>query len=195
MITKADHLDSISQYLPSGKMWEAKNIHDSNFRQLLTGLSSELFTSQGYLTDFEQEVFPDETNLFLSEWEKSLGLPDKCLKIADNNNDRRRDIIVKLTKMAVQTADDFVVLAAMYGLIATVQPAIEVISFPVSFPIPLFNSARDARYTIYVNISNAQNDFFTYAFPVVFGNSIQSIVECLFNRVKPTNTQIIFRTF
>ena len=72
-----EHARSLADYLPNGRLFEAKNINDSNFRQLLLGLSGELFTAEGYLITLENEYIPDQTTLFLDEWEQAI---EACLK-------------------------------------------------------------------------------------------------------------------
>ena len=194
MIDREAHAQSLANYLPNGILFEAKNINNSNFRQLLRGLAGELFTAQGYITEFENEYFPDRTNLFLSEWESALAIPDDCFTGAGSNDDRRRDILVKLSMLGVQTIDDFEGIAEVYGVTLTVQPGIEVASFPMSFPVIFFNTPSDSRYTIVVNFPLPTGGFFIYDFPINFGDATQSILKCLFQKLRPANCQVIFRS-
>lgn len=192
--TLEEHAQSLADYLPNGCMFEAKNIYNSNFRQLIRGLAGELFTAQGYLITLDEEYFPDATNLFLSEWEQALGIPDDCLTGTGTNNERRIAILIKLVGMAVQTAEDFEALAALFGLTVIVRPGTEVFPFPIEFPIVFFNSPGDIRYVIVVDFTDPPNAFFPYAFPIVFGDPAQQVLKCLFDKVRPANTQIIYRS-
>ncbi len=189
-----NHTQALADYMPNGHLFEAKNINDSNFRQLLRGIAGELFTAQGYLITLEQEYFPDATNLFLSEWEGAIGIPDDCFDGQGDNDTRRRDILVKLASLGIQTADDFVALGALFGVSITVQPGIEVASFPMSFPLIFFNTPSDSRFTIVINFPLPTGGFFIYNFPIVFGDATQSILRCLFSKLRPANCQIIFRS-
>ena len=188
------HARSLADYLPNGRMFEAKNISDSNFRQLIKGLSGELFTAEGYLITLEKEYFPDLTNLFLSEWEQALSIPDCCFTGTGTNDDRRRDIIVKLSALGVQTADDFVELGELFGVDITITTGSEAGSFPMSFPLILFNTPGDSRFTIIVNFPLPTGGFFVYDFPIIFGDATQSILRCLFSKLRPANCQVIFRS-
>lgn len=189
-----EHTNALAAYMPNGRLFEAKNINDSNFRQLLRGLAGELFTSQGYLITFENEYFPDATDLFLSEWEQALGIPDECFLGLGTNNQRRRDIITKLSALGVQTADDFVALGEIFGVTVTLTTGDTAGSFPMSYPVLFFKTPADSRYTTIVNFPLPTGGFFVYDFPIVFGDDTQSTLRCLFSRLKPANCQIVFRS-
>jgi len=188
------HALSLAAYMPDGDLFEAKNISDSNFRQLLRGFAGELFTAQGYLITLEDEYFPDATNLFLDEWEQALGIPDECLSGSGTNDERRRDILVKLAALGVQTKEDFISLAEIFGVTITILTGDEAGSFTMSFPLIFFNTPSDSRYTIIVNFPLPTGGFFIYNFPINFGDATQSILRCLFRRLKPANCQVIFRS-
>ena len=191
MIDREAHAQSLADYLPNGILFEAKNINDSNFRQLLRGLSGELFTAQGYITEFENEYFPDRTNLFLSEWEQALSIPDDCFSGTGSNDDRRRDIIVKLSILGVQTASDFVALALVFGKIVTVTPLSDEAFPPYAVPFtPL--SLPDARFVIVVTGEDLVSGLPPYDVPFDLING-ESILECLINSVAPSNCKVIFR--
>lgn len=188
------HTRSLADYMPNGPLFEAKNVQDSNFRQLLKGIAGELFTAQGYLITLEEEYFPDQTNLFIDEWLRALQIPDGCLLGTGTNDDKRRDILVKLSALGVQTAEDFEALAEIFGVTITVITGDVAASFPLSFPLLFFNTPADSRYTIIINFPLPTGGFFIYNFPIVFGDSAQSILTCLFRGLRPANCQVIFRS-
>lgn len=187
------YTDSLAAYLPGGKLFASKSIQDSNFRKLLRGLSGELFRSNGLLRDYSSEILPDQTNKFLSEWESALGIPDDCFSGAGSNDDRRRDILVKLSALGVQTAQDFVDLAALYGVVVEVVPGSLSGVFPLHFPVLVFGSAEDARFTIIVNITVPTESAFPYLFPIPFGTSEIGIIRCIFEKLKPANCNLLIR--
>jgi len=188
MINKSldDHTQSLADYMPNGKLFEAKNIQDSNFRQLLKGIAGELFTAQGYLITLENEYFPDGTSLFLNEWESALGIPDDCFSGEGTLNERRRDIIVKLASLGTQTAQDFVALAEIFGKAVTVTPLSDE-AFP-PFDVP-FNPVgfSVARFIMVVTGEDLITGVPAYAVPfdLITG---ETILECLFNKQNQSNT-------
>lgn len=189
--SKEAHTNSLAAYMPDGQMFAAKSIHSSNFRALLRGFAGELFTAQGYLVSLDQELIPDNTVLFLSEWEKALGIPDDCFKGTGDNNERRRDILVKLASLGVQTNEDFVQLAAVFGVDVTISPLSEEILPPYDVP---FNPSAlpDARFILVVEGDNLVTGFPPYNVPFNL-ESGESILECLFKKLDPANCRVIFR--
>ena len=189
--TKNEHAQSLANYLPGGKLFKVKNYNNSNFRKLLNGIACELFTADGYLRDYQQEVIPDQTVLFLDEWEKALGIPDDCFPGTGTLSDRRTHILVKLASLGIQTAQDFVDLAALFGITVSVTPAYDHTVFPFEFPILLL-STTDAMYTIVITFTVTINNEFPLTFPITFGDPIIGILECLFGKLKPANCNLLF---
>ena len=191
MLTKEDHANAIAAHLPNGKTFEAKNIGGSNLRQLLLGIAGEFKISQDYITTLEQEYFPDQTVLYIDEWESALGIPDQCFSGTGTLEERRRDVVVKLASLGVQTANDFVELAAIFGKVVTVGSLANEVLPPYSVP---FNpsSLTAARFVIVVAGEDLVTNVPPYDVPFnLEGN--ETVMECLFNRVAPSNCGVIFR--
>ena len=189
-----DHTDALAQYLPDGRTFEAKNIGDSNLRQLLEGLAGEVRKAQGYICTLEREYYPDTTTLFIEEWEKAVGIPDSCFTGTESIEARRRDVAAKLGKMFVQTEQDFIDLAAHFGVAVTIFQGSTIGEFPYTFPFLLLDNAASARYTIVIEFTEIPPGAFPYTFPFIFGEDIIGLLECLFNKVKPANCNIIFKS-
>jgi uncharacterized protein YmfQ (DUF2313 family) len=185
------HANSLADYMPNGRLFEAKRISSSNFRQLLLGLAGELFNAQGYIITLEREYLPDMTNLFLSEWEQALGIPDDCFTGTGSNDDRRRDIVVKLASLGVQTAQDFEDLALLFGAVVTVTPLSDEAFPPYAVPFTPV-SLTEGRFTIVVTGTDILPDVPPYDVPFDLFNS-ETILECLFNKQKPANCNVVFR--
>ena len=179
--------------MPGGSLFASKNIADSNFRKLLLGMAGELFRSNGYLKSYSEEILPDETNLFLGEWESALGIPDSCFDGTGTNDERRRNVLVKLASLGVQTQSDFKELAALFGVDVEVNSGAYHDVFPLAFPIIFFDNATDARFTIVVTFHLSDASRFPLEFPFIFGDKQIEVLECLFNKLKPANCDIIFR--
>ena len=185
--TKEDHAQSLADYLPGGYTFESKNVYNSNLRALLRGLASELKITQDYITTFEHEYFPDTTTLFLSEWESALQIPDDCLIVEETNEKRLRNIIVKLGNMNLQAKEDFVDLAALFGIHVTVTPGADLTGEIA------FDSITTARNTIVIDFPLPPGNSFTYDFSIIFGDLTQSIIKCLFEKQRPAHAVLLFR--
>jgi uncharacterized protein YmfQ (DUF2313 family) len=186
-----EHTRSLSAYLPNGKTFEGKNIADSNLNQLLRGLATELRTSEGYLITLEREYFPDNTTLYVVEWERALQIPDDCFPGNGTISVRRMHVLVKLASLGVQTADDFIDLALLFGKVVEVFP-LSTEAFP-PYPVPFTPvSLPEGRFTIVVAGGDIATSVPPYDVPFDLTGG-ESVMECLFKKLKPENCELIFR--
>lgn len=190
---KARQAESIGNYLPTGRAFDAKNTTaKSIMRRLLEGLAGELLRADDLVQEFRDEILPDETVLFLDEWESALGIPDDCFTGVGTNAERRRDILAKLVSLGVQTAADFVALAALFGITATIKGGSVHGVFPYEFPMIFFPDSRTAFHTIVVDLVGGGATTFTYQFPITFDTAELGLVECLFKKLKPAHVDVLF---
>ena len=191
--TLVQHANAFASFLPGGDLFVAKNIHDSVFRQILNGLSHELLRAENYVKLLQEDFIPDKTINFISEWERALGIPDECFDTSGSPDIRRRNILAKLASLGVQTVSDFESLALLFGVIVTIVPGVESNEvFPFTFPLTFPLSAQEARFTIVVEYTPTSG-VFPYIFPFVLGDNSATILECLFNKLKPANCQVLFK--
>lgn len=188
-----DYTDSLAAYMPGGELFASKSIQDSNFRKLLRGMAGELFRANGLLREYSPGIIPDLTTKFIEEWESALGIPGSCFKGTGTIDERRRDILVKLAALGVQTAQDFIDLAALFGYVARVNSGIEEIEFPLMFPVLMFLTEAEARFTIVVEFAGVGVSRFPYTYPIPFGDGTLGLLECIFNRLRPANCNLIFQ--
>lgn len=193
--SEQQHAKSLGDFMPGGRMFEAKQHPDTNFYKLLLGFAGELFRTEDLLRAFDCNYYIEDTNAFIEEWESALGIPDQCFRGTGTIEQRRRDVLVKLAASGVQTADDFEALAALFGIPVSVVPAGDVGKFPLTFPIffPLENTPTTVtKFTICVFYQFAEPTVFPLNYPIPFGQSEINFLECIFNRLKPANTVIHF---
>lgn len=186
--------ETLANYQALGRAFGTKRIDGTVFRSLLQGLGAEMLRSKTLIEDFRREVLPNETILLLEEWERAVGIPDVCFSGTGTVDQRRTDVLVKLASMGVQTADDFVELAALFGVVAQVTAGSQHSTLPLTLPFILFPDGQTMRHTIVVSLDSALAAHFTYTFPIVFGSLAISKVECIFRRLKPACCDIMFVT-
>ncbi len=191
--SKPDYTDSLARYLPNDRLFAAKNVEGSNLRSLLNGLSAENFRTNGYLREYLDQIIPDKTEKFLGEWESALGIPDCCFTGTGTIEDRRRDVLVKLASLGVQTEQDFIDLAAMFGVSITIEKGSVSGGFPLQFPALFFATAENARFTIFINVTVPLQVTFPYSFPVPFGTRETGLIKCIFEKLKPANCNLVIR--
>ena len=187
------YTDSLADYLPGGCLFASAHVSNSNFRKLLRGMSGELFRSNGLLKEYSEQIIPDQTVKFIEEWESALGIPDDCFSGTGTITERRRDILTKLAALGVQTAQDFVDLGTTFGVTVTVNSGLDEITFPLVFPIVMFTTVKEARFTIVVRFTVQAANRFPLTFPITFGSGEIAILECLFTKLKHANCDIIFQ--
>jgi len=180
---------SLADYLPNGKVWQAKNIAGSNFRKLLLGLGAELLRTEQKMNEVISEFYFTSTTQLIKEWEKTLGIPDDCISIADTLQGRINNILLKLSMWEVVTAQDFVNIAQVVGLTTTVSGGKR---WQTETPTIDFSSDKEARFTIVVDFYIPKTTF-PYEFPITFGSPLVKIVIAIFEKLKPANTQLIYR--
>lgn len=185
--TLEEHTSALAAYTPDGPLFEAKTIQDSNFRQLLRGLSGELFTAQGYLVTLNNDYFPDVTELFIAEWERAVGIPDACFPGTGTLTERRRDVVVKLASLGVQTAADFVRLGELYGIVLTVAPLSD------EAPLPAGVSEVEARYIMVVTGPALVGGLPPYDVPFDLDVG-EVILQCLISKQAQANGAVIYRS-
>jgi uncharacterized protein YmfQ (DUF2313 family) len=125
--------------------------------------------------------------------QKAVGIPDDCFPGTGDADERRNHILTKLSSLGIQTADEFVALAALFGVTVTVESGSVSGAFPMVFPITFFDASQPARYTIVVTFTVIGGDDFPFEFPFTFGDAATAILECLFSKLKPANCGLIFK--
>lgn len=179
--------------MPGGELFRQKSIANSNFRNLLLGMSYELMRANGALIEYSSEILPDKTTKFIDEWESAVGIPDSCFDGSGDVEARRRAVLVKLFALGVQTSTDFITLAGLFGVTVVIYPGKDVFDAPALVPGVTFTTATEARFTIVVTFLLEAAQVFPYTYPIPFGSSEIAILECLFNKVRPANCQVIFQ--
>ncbi len=185
--TTNEHAASIAAYLPGGIMFEAARIDGTNTNDLLVGFAGELKRVETELINYVEQYGIEETTLLINEWEKALGIPDDCFGGTGTIAIRRRDILTKLASLGVQTSDDFVALAAIFGI------QVQVFAGRDPLVVPVIADIREARFTIVVTFTVTEANQFPFDYPIVFGDDSIAILECLFVKLKPENCAVIFQ--
>jgi uncharacterized protein YmfQ (DUF2313 family) len=134
-------------------------------------LATEFKRGEDYLITLENEYFPDNTSLFLDEWEKAIGIPDTCFPGNGTTEERRLHIVLKLSSLGVQTASDLEELALLFGLTLTV-------------------TGQD-QFTIRVEGSGISSSWPPYDVPFDVGGGA-NVLTCLFEHLIPANTDLLF---
>jgi uncharacterized protein YmfQ (DUF2313 family) len=179
--------ESFSIYLPSGKLFDSRSRLKSNFRKMINGLSEECLRAHNILRVHNDQYYPDYTLDYLEEWESVLGIPDECFFVSGEGiRKRQENVIVKLARMNVQTQKDFVELARIFGLEITVHGGLDPI---VNYGD--FANDKEARFTIVILYQPTTE--FDYTFNFNFGGDAIGLLQCVFEKIRPANCQVLFQ--
>lgn len=188
-----EHAQAIAKFLPGGRAFEAAAIPDTVYNMFLRGIGSINKQAEDFIKLFDTELDINTTTAFLEPWENTLGIPDECFDTNTDIQTRRQQVLIKLASLGVQTEQDFIDLARLYGIEITILTGSEAGRFPFTFPVILFDTSKEAKFTMLVVYEVAQAFTFTYNFPVIFGDSAIPILECLFRKLAPANVNVIFK--
>jgi uncharacterized protein YmfQ (DUF2313 family) len=191
VLTQQQQAQTLANYIPSGKVFAAKNIFSTNFRKFLLGFAVEVMRVDALIALFRKDTIPDTTKNFLSEWETALGIPDSCLSATGIDIQRQLEILIKLAGYGLQTAQDFVDLAAKFDITITVEGGANRGIYDGLPPIS-FGSDKEARFTLVITPQEIIGESFTYTFPITFGTASLATLECLFTRFKPANVNLLY---
>lgn len=174
---------ALANLLPSGLIWQAKYIKGSNLYKLLLAISQEFARIEFSQYALASGFIPSTTMGFIEEWEKFLGLPDKCLKTDVPLYQRRLNIIAKLGYLNLFTKQDYYDLAELFE--------VNILTF-------------DNSVFGYINITvsgtfdaNVSNIFDMHYSPVidpigafVFGSFGEAFFTCLVKNYSPAFIQV-----
>lgn len=172
------------------KLWATFNIQNTVNRSILQAISQEMIRYQNLLYQVVTEYIPNFEDSFIERWEKLLGIPDSCFNNTGSDDERRRNIIIKLAYMNLQTPQDYYNLAELLDLNIEIYYYQPLGSFTYTFPFRL--EANNFRFIWYININDQKKEGFPFTFPLTFGTGNSSLFQCICQKQKPANTELIF---
>lgn len=192
--SKEQHAQSLADLLPNGPLYGGKNVEGTNFRDLLTGLAIEFQRCEQLLNEVSSEYDIKTTENFIEEWERAVGIPDSCFSTNDTIENRRLHVLIKIAAPGVNTRQDFINLAAMLGFDIDIQYLPEVEFYPpYDVPIDLIYGIPESRYVWIVVGAGVVANVPPYDVPFSLIDGTGTIIQCLFEKLKPAQTKIIYR--
>jgi uncharacterized protein YmfQ (DUF2313 family) len=193
--TQDEIVNSLAQSFPKGRLYKATGIDGSNMRNLLTGLAVEIARIENKLAEdvYDAYFINEGQDGLLEEWEGILGIPDTCFTvIGKTRTERVNQVVAKLKMSSIVTEQDFIDFALTLGFTVTIEPGIETGVFPLTFPFPL-GSPKSLRFTMVVHLdSTLEPAGFPYTFPFTLTDDSTILIVCLFNKLRPANTNNIY---
>ena len=191
--TQPQQADTLAQYLRDDSLHEAKNRDDSTLRKILLGLASEWLNFRNKTNEVLSEYNPQKTTLLIQEWEQFVGIPDNCIAVASTIQQRRLNVLLKLAGINATTEKQFKNVASILGYNIEVSNGVSTSTFPLTLPFLLISEAS-APFTIVITLpSSIKPSGFPLTLPFTLTSQQPAILDCLFNKLKPANTQLFFR--
>lgn len=195
MKTAIEYKEQLQALLPPGRLWDALREDGSLADRLLAAQAEEFARVNGRVDDLLDEADPRTTMELLEEWEAWAGLPDICTGAMGTLQERRDALVQKLTSRGGQSRAYFLELASSLGYTVTIDEFRPFICGKSRCGDQL-NGGADARFYWRVNVGAAKVIGFVCGGSQC-GNSLGKIdragvLECLLQRLKPAQTEIIF---
>lgn len=189
----ATQTNILAGYLPNDPLHQAKNRQESNLRKVLIGLASQWLEFRNKINEVFDEYNPNNTTALIEEWESFVGIPDSCISNVGTIEQRRINILLKLSGINATTSKQFENIAAILGYSVVVQTGVDSSTFPLTLPFILM-SQEEAPFIIVVKLSvSLKPSGFPLTLPFKLSSGAPEILNCLFNKLKPANTKLYFR--
>lgn len=117
-MTADDYTQQLQALLPEGAAWPRDA--DAVLTKLLAGLAEELARVDSRAEDLLRESDPRRTAELLTDWERVVALPGPCDALAPTLQERRNQLVAKLTSIGGQSRAYFIGLAAALGYEITI---------------------------------------------------------------------------
>lgn len=117
--TASDYLQAFQAYLPRGRAWPKDP--ESTMVAVLSGYCPAMERLNTRANHLLTDAFPLLTHELLPEWEASLDLPDPCIGEVSTTQERREQVLAKLTGTGGQSRAYFIGYAADLGYTVTIE--------------------------------------------------------------------------
>lgn len=115
MATKLEkYTELIRGLLPKGFAWEQVRLHG-----LWTGVAKEFSRVDDSAESLLRDIFPQDTIDLLSDWKKTVDVPDECTPSGLTDDEAREQIVQKLSVIGSLSASVYEKIALDYGVTTT----------------------------------------------------------------------------
>ena len=207
-------VDVLLRHLPLGRAWLGFRTKQKRAYRIIQGLAAPFEDAWTALCALATELSPYQTTDLIGDWEAAVGLPDACLPSAVTIEQRRAQIVYRLSKRRWTTAQDWKDLALLFNLVIQITPGWYVQRLALfgdgtppgaewDFPLSFDSFPRLGRFRVYIDVVGIDYVGFEYGggltssdvgFPIPFGDSSPALalIQCIFDRIRPANVVIIW---
>lgn len=142
-----EHADIAADYLPNDVLFGGKKIDGANTRKFLKGCAHFFKKSEDALNQVSDEYDISKTTDFIEEWESWVGIPDECFDKSGTLDQRRKNVLFKMASANVQTEQDFIDMAAGFGVVITIDNTVPFETEFIGTGVTQFVPAYDVPFT------------------------------------------------
>ena len=193
-----------NEHLPKGRLWEAFGVAGTTDYALSQSVGDMIAIVFAYFEYVRKELNIDTTEDLIAEWEESVGLPDPCTMGIFTTLEQRRELVkLHLAKKTTVTSAEFeAMVKTLTGFDVIVLPRFSRENIYLGlldtgeFDYPPLSSNKLDRFTfdVFVDYKGAQflNEKMLDEGEPFDGQKVPRIIECLIERLKPSNSRAIY---
>ena len=192
--TQDEYAQVLADWLPDGKVWEGKNIENSNIRKLLEVFAEECRRLELKMNEIIDGYDINTSIKFLEEWETMLGIPDDCFSVeGKTDTERQNQILLKIFMDGLSTRQDYIDFAALLGYTVEVSNGNEFTSWPWSWPHYWVSSFITGRFTIFIKFIGVPTPvYWPWSWPHSWVLDPTDVLRCAFEKIIPANCEVKF---
>lgn len=164
-------------------------------------LSAELLAEGTRLDEYQAfiealllETDPRTADVLLSDWERVYGLPDACAGFGATLAERRANLVAKVAETGGLSRPYFENLAAVLGYVDTTITTFKPIGCESTCEAPVVDDPW--RFAWSVNLPHEGDNYTSFHADSVCTDAVDyylvGLLECVFMRLKPAHTYVIF---
>jgi uncharacterized protein YmfQ (DUF2313 family) len=190
LLSDADFAAQFQSLMPTGEVWprDADSVQAQTVRALVPTTTRQAAAAAFLLTD----AFPAAALDLLVEWEETLGLPDPCAGPLPTIEERRAQVVARLTSRGGQSVAYFVAFAASLGYPITIT---QFAPFRAGMPVGMALNGTDWAFAWQVNAPTFTVEYFETGVsecgePLAWWAN--TVLQCELQRLKPAHTTLLF---
>jgi uncharacterized protein YmfQ (DUF2313 family) len=181
--------------LPTGAAWPRDP--DAQLTKLVAGLAEEFARVDGRAARLLDEADPRTALELLPEWERLVGLPDKCIPVTGSVRERQLAVASKVAGLGGQSRAYYINLAGNLGFVIEIE---EFAPASVAGNCDDYLYSSDWSFAWRVSLTNEEDESqYSSAWGTVSGGCDERIrhfgsgqLECLIRRAAPAHTVVLF---
>lgn len=188
------YLAQLQALLPPGAAWPRDR--EATLTKLLEAVADELAKVNGRADRLVAEADPRSTLELLVDWERVAGLPDSCTGGAATLQERRDELVARLTAVGGQSPGYYIGVAATVGYAIAIEEFKPFVAGIGQCSVDTLNGGHAVRFHWRVAVPDPRLTYFRTGESQA-GDKLLAVdraedLECLLSRLKPAHGNLVF---